>query len=201
MRSARISVVSVVAVVVCAATAAGCANHGKAPSSTATTGASAGQGAMTGPTPGAPSDYSGLLIKAGDLGGDFIAPQPPVLNPNNTAGVAQFFINADKTRRVGDSIQIVADPATAAVGVDNTKANYGGKVSGTWLPVDVGSNGVMISGASPDNSQAVTVLLFTEGRALVDLEFDGGPNDPIDTGVATDVGRKQAAAVKDGLHN
>ena len=41
---------------------------------------------------------------------------------------------------------------------------------------------------SPDNSQAVTVLLFTEGKALVDLEFDSAPNDPIEAGVATDVG-------------
>lgn len=196
MQSARTFVAgwAVVAIAVGAATAAGCAANGKAPSSRSTT-------AVTGPAPGQPTDYSGLLIKADDLGGDFVAPQPPVLNPNNTAGVAQFFVNADKTRRVGDSIQIVADPATAAVGVDNTKANYGGKVTGAWQPVDVGSNGVMISGASPDNSQSVTVLLFTEGRALVDLEFDGGPNDPIDAGIATDIGRKQDAAIKNGLHN
>ena len=190
MHSARTRVAGwAVVAVVGGVTAAGCANHGKAPSSTSPPAASPGV------------DYSGLLIQASDLGGDFVAPQPPVLNPNNTAGVAQFFINADKTRRVGDSIQIVADPATAVVGVNNTKANYGGKVNGDWQPVDVGSNGVMISGASPDNSQAVTVLLFTEGRALVDLEFDGGPNDPIDPGIATDVGRKQDAAIKNGLHN
>ena len=31
-----------------------------------------------------------------------------------------------------------------------------------------------------DNSQAVTVLLFTEGKALVSLEFDSAPNDPTD---------------------
>ena len=109
-----------------------------------------------------------MLIKASDIGGDFTAPQPPVLNPNNAVGVAQLFVNADKSRRIGDSIQIVADPATAAAGLDNTKTNYAGKVSGTWQPVDVGSNGAMISGTSPDNSQAITVLLFTEGRALVE---------------------------------
>jgi hypothetical protein len=124
-----------------------------------------------------------------------------VLNPNNTSGVSQFFINADKSRRVGDSIQIVADPATAAVGVNNTRTNYAGRVSGDWQPIGVGSNGVIISGTSPDNSQSVTVLLFTEGRALVDLEFDGAPNDPIEAGVAADIGRKQDAAIKAGLHD
>ena len=140
-----------------------------------------------------------MLIKPSDIGGDFTAPQPPVLNPNNAPGVAQLFANADNSRRIGDTILIVADPATAAAGLDNTKTNYAGKVSGTWQPVDVGSNGAMISGTSPDNSQAVTVLLFTEGKALVNLEFDSAPNDPIDPGVATDIGRKQDAAIKNGL--
>ena len=77
--------------------------------------------------------------------------------------------------------------------------NYAEKVSGTWQPVDVGSNGAMLSGTSADKSMAVTVVLFTEGKALVHLEFDGAPNDPIDTGVATDVARKQDAAIKNGL--
>jgi len=144
-------------------------------------------------------DYSGLLIKPSEIGGDFTASQSPVLNPNNAAGVAQLFANADNSRRIGDMILIVADPAAAAAGVDNTEANYASKVTGTWQPVDVGSGGTMISGTSPDNSQAISVLLFTEGKALVNLEFDSAANDPIDPSVATDVGRKQDAAIKNGL--
>ncbi|OBF06404.1 hypothetical protein A5730_13710 [Mycobacterium sp. ACS4054] len=151
------------------------------------------------PAPGQPTDYSALLIKVTDIGGDLTTPQPPVLNPNNAPGVAQLFASADNSRRIGDTILIVADPATAAAGIDNTKTNYGGKVSGTWQPVDVGSNGTMISGTSPDNAQAVTVLLFSEGRALVNLEFDSAAGDPIDPAVATDIGRKQDAAIRKGL--
>jgi hypothetical protein len=94
---------------------------------------------------------------------------------------------------------IVADPAAAATGLDNTKTNYAGKVSGTWKPVDVGFNGAMLAGTSADKSMAVTVVLFTEGKALVNLEFDSAPNDPIDPGVVTDVARKQDAAIKNGL--
>jgi hypothetical protein len=139
------------------------------------------------------------LIKPSDIGADFNAPQPPVLLPNNAAGVAQLFANADNSRRIGITIMIVADAAAAAVGVENTKANYEGKVTGTWQPADVGSNGAMISGIAPDNSQAVTVVLFTEDRALVNLEFDSAPNDPIDASVAIDVARKQDAAVKNRL--
>ena len=45
----------------------------------------------------------------------------------------------------------------------------------------------------------MTVLLFTEGKALVDLEFDSAPTDPIDPGIAAEVGRKQDIAIKNGL--
>ena len=176
----------------------GCANN-KTASPPSPGAAASPTGSVTHPSPAPLADYSALLIKASDIGGDLTTPQPPVLNPNNAPGVAQLFATADNSRRIGDTILIAADPATAAAGLENTKTNYAGKVSGTWQPVDVGSNGAMISGNSPDNPQAVTVLLFTEGKALVSLEFDSAPNDPIDPGVAADIGRKQAAAIKNGL--
>jgi hypothetical protein len=206
MELARTTVAGVgVAALVVGTAITGCGNTNKTSSqsssaaSSSATAASTGPGTVTGPSPGQPTDYSGLLIKPSDIGGDLTTPQPPVLNPNNAPGVAQLFANADNSRRIGDTILIVADPATAAAGIENTKTNYAGKVSGTWQPVDVGSNGAMISGPSPDNSQAVTVLLFSEGKALVNLEFDSAPNDPMDPGVATDIGRKQDAAIKSGL--
>ncbi|MGA7051853.1 MAG: hypothetical protein WBZ37_11350 [Mycobacterium sp.] len=146
-----------------------------------------------------PSGYSALLIKPSDIGGDFNASQPPVQNPNGAAGVEVLFANPDNSRRIGDTISIAADPGAAAAGLDNAKHGYAGKFTGTWQPADVGSNGSTISGTSPDQSQAVTVLLFTEGKVLVKLEFAGAANDPIDPGVATDIGRKQDAAIKNGL--
>lgn len=202
MHIARISVAgwAVVAMVAGAVTVAGCGHKSKTTSPPATS-PSATPGAVTSPSSGQPTNYSGLLINASDIGGDFTAPQPPVLNPNNAVGVAQLFVNADKSRRIGDSIQIEADPATASAGLDNTKTNFAGKVNGSWQPVDVSADGTMISGTSTDNSQAITVLLFTEGRALVDLEFDSAPTDPIDPGIAAEVGRKQDVAIKNGLHN
>jgi hypothetical protein len=210
MALARVTAVGwAAATLVVGAATTGCGHHAvspwdrpqatfSSPSSSATT-SSTGPSATTSPSPTQPTDYSSLLIKASDIGADFNAPQPPVVLPNNAAGVAQLFANADNSRRIGITIMIVADPASAAVGVENTKANYAGKVSGTWQPVDVGSNGAIISGSAPDNSQAVTVLLFTEGRALANLEFDSALNDPIDAAAALDVGRKQDAAIKKGL--
>ncbi|OBI01661.1 hypothetical protein [Mycobacterium scrofulaceum] len=204
MKVARIGAAgSAVAAIVVGAAVAGCGGSNNAsptPSVTASRSAGASiSSSVASPAPGQPTDYSALLIKPADIGGDLTAPQPPVLNPNNAPGVAQLFASPDNSRRIGDSILIVADPATAAAGIVNTKANYGGKVSGTWQPVDVGSDGTMISGTSPDNSQAVTVLLFSEGRALVNIEFDTAVADPIDPAVAVDIGRKQDAAIKNGL--
>jgi hypothetical protein len=205
MELARITVAGwATAAIVVGTAITGCGNDHKtsSPSSSASSSSAAasstGSSAVTSPSPGQPTDYSALLIKPSDIGGDLTAPQPPVLNPNNAPGVAQLFANADNSRRIGDTILIVADPATAAAGLENTKTNYAGKVSGTWQPVAVGSNGALISGTSPDNSQAITVLLFTEGKALVNIEFDNAPNDPIDPGLATDIGRKQDAAIKAG---
>ena len=203
MELARVTVAGwAVATLVVGAVSTGCSTGNKtaapsssAPSSSAAT-SSAGSGTAA---PAQPTDYSSLLVKASDIGGDLSAPQPPVLNPNGAAGVAQLFANPDNSRRIGDTILIVADPAMAAAGLDNTKTNYAGKVSGSWQPVDVGSNGALISGTSPDNSQAITVLLFTEGKALVKIEFDSAPSDPIDADIAKDIGRKQDAAIKKGL--
>lgn len=201
MERARMTVTGwAVATIVVGIAISGCGNGSKtaAPPSTG----AAGSSSAANPSPGHPPDYSALLIQASDLGGgDFTAPNPPVLNFNNTTGVAQLFVNADNSRRIGDTILVVDNPSVAAAALENTKTNYAKKVAGTWQPVDVGSNGAMISGTSPDNSQSIAVLLFTEGRALVNLEFDGAPNDPIDPGIATDIGRKQDVAVKNGLHD
>jgi hypothetical protein len=192
MQIARIAVAGwAVATLVVGVATAGCGNDTKAPS----TGAGANGSGSTQPV-----DYAALLVKQHDIGGDFTASGPPVQNPNGAPGVSQLFSNADGSRVIGDAILIVADPATAAVGVANTKNNYASKVTGgDWQPADVGSNGTIISGSMPDNSHAITVLVFSEGKAMVSLEFDSAPNDPIDREVALDIGRKQDAALKEGL--
>lgn len=192
------------ATVMIGAAITGCGSNNKAsspPSATSSSNAatSSVSSAVTGPPPGQVTDYGFLLVKPGDLGGNLTAAQPPLLNPNNAPGVAQLFASADNSRRVWDTIVIGADPAAAAAELGTTRTTYAGKVSGAWQPVAVGSNGTMISGASADHSQAVTVLLFCEGKALVTLEFDSPPNDPTDPGVATDIAHKQDAAIKSGL--
>jgi hypothetical protein len=191
----------VAATVALGAITTGCGSDTKvsSPPSTAAYSTTSGPAAAT--AAAQPTDYATMLITASDIGGDLDAVQPPVLNPNGAAGVAQLFANSDNSRRLLDTILIVGGPAMAAAGVEDAKRSHEGKVRGAWLPVDVGSNGAMISGTSPDNSQAVTVLAFSQGKALVTIEFDSAPNDPIDADVAKDIGRKQDNAIKKGLHS
>ncbi|MEE3751737.1 hypothetical protein KN250_010165 [Mycobacterium intracellulare] len=191
------------AIVAVGAASAGCggADESSSPSVTESSPSASptGSSAVTGPPPGQPTDYGFLLIKPSDVGLGLTAPQSPMLNPNNAPGVAQLFANADSGRRLWDTIVVTADPSAAAAELAGSKSDYAGKVVGDWRPLAVGANGSAISGASPDNSQAMTVLLFTEGKALVTLEFDSAPNDPFDPAAALDIARKQDEAIKRGL--
>jgi hypothetical protein len=149
-----------------------------------------------------PTDYTKLLIKAEDIAlpGDTFTAAPPTQNPNGKAGVATVFSNQGDTREIGDTILILPDPAGAATAVDGAKASLGSSVTGgQQQPAAVGDGGTIVSGTSPDGSKSVTVLLFTEGKAFVTLEFDGKPDDPVPPEFATDIGQKQDAAIKSGL--
>lgn len=147
-----------------------------------------------------PTDYTGLLIRASDL----VAPQaftaaPPINNPNGQPGATTTFSDRDRTRVIVDSIQILPDPAAATRALESAKATTDGYVHGVPDPIAVGAGGATISGPSPDGSKGVTVLLFTEGRAFAELEFDGPPDDLVAPDFVADVGTKQDAAIKRGL--
>ena len=91
--------------------------------------------------------------------------------------------------------------AGATAALEAAKAALGGSVvGGTPAPIEVGSGGISVSGNSPDNAKSVTVVLFTEGRAFVTLEFDGPKDATPPPDFVLDVGQKQALAIKNGLH-
>lgn len=183
----------------------GCgSNKSSTTSSSGSATSPAGAGAASSPGRAPTADYTGLLIKATDivLPGDTFAAQPPTQNPNGQPGAATLFSNQNDTRKIGDDILILPDADTAVSELDEEKAGLGNVVSGgTPAPAAVGTAGTMVSGTSPDGSHAVTVLLFTEGKAFTNLEFDSPPNDPVPAGFVADVGQKQDTAIKNGLHS
>lgn len=148
-----------------------------------------------------PGDYSGLLIKASDLGPDFTAPNPPVQNPNGPGltGVGQSFVNASDNQ-VTATITLFVNPATAASVASTMKDELSKDVPGAPVqPIDVGTNGQMIAGMTPDKSRAETDLTFAEGKAVVFLQFHSAPNDPVPPEFALGVARKQDDVIKNGL--
>jgi len=182
----------------------GCASNKSSTTSSSGSATSAGSSsAASSSSSAAAADYTALLIKASDitLAGDTFSGQPPIQNPNGQPGIAQMFSNQNDTRHVGDTILILPDPDQAVSELDQEKAALGDSVKGgTPAAAAVGTGGTMVSGASPEGSKAVTVLLFTEGKAFTNLEFDSPLNDPVPPQFVTDVGQKQDTAIKNGLH-
>jgi len=147
-------------------------------------------------------DYRRLLIEPGDIntGTDTFATRSSTTNPGGSDGVAALFVNQHDTRAIGDTIVVLPDRAAATTTLNTTVSSLGTVVTGgSPQPSPVGTGGTVVSGTSPDGSKAVTVLLFTEGRAVVRLEFGSAPGDPMPPQVVTDVGKQQQIAVRTGL--
>lgn len=148
-----------------------------------------------------PGDYISLLIKATDIGAPepFTATGPPVLNPNGQRGATITFSDQDKTHTIIDTIQVLPDPAAAANALDSAKGIHREALLAKPLSAEVGVDGTTISGTSPDHSKGETVLVFTEGKAFVTLEFDGPTFALAPPEFVLDVGHKQDDAIKKGL--
>jgi hypothetical protein len=171
----------------------------KASSSTSTASSSSAASTTSGaPTSGiAPlGDYTYLLLQASDVGADATATGPPQQNPGGVAGAALSFGNADRTRTIDDLVVIFTDPTVAAQQATDRAQSFPKYVTTAPQAFEVGTNGLIAVGLSPDNSKAVTYVTFAEGRVGVDLEFDSAPNDPAPREVVLDLARKQDAIVK-----
>jgi hypothetical protein len=202
MRIAR-TIAAATAAATLVVSAVGC---GGKTSSQATSGSAApsstGRGsAAPGSTAPPTGDYVGLLIQASDINApETFTGSPPTNNPNGQPGVATTFSTQDGIHVIKDTIQVLADPAAATNALNAAKTTQGGLIKApSTAAADVGTGGTTLLGNSPDGSKGVTILLFTEGRALVTLQFDGPSESLAPPDFVTDVGNKQGAAVKKGL--
>ncbi|OBB87846.1 hypothetical protein [Mycolicibacterium peregrinum] len=148
------------------------------------------------------SDYSHLLLQAEDVSipPESFTARSSNVNPDGQSGASALFVNADDTRAIADTILIYPDAATASATLKQASAAVSTMVTGGQpQPVPVGSNGTVISGTAPDGSKAVTLLMYTQGRAVVRLEFDSNPDDPVPLQTVASVGRMQQIALRIGL--
>ena len=191
--------VGMAVVAVIALATAGCGGSDQSPSSTKESTISMSSSATSAPsTTAAEADYSSLLIKPTDIGPDATADGAPIANPGGTTGTGQTFKTSDG-RAVVVTIAVFPDAAAAAAMIQPMKDAITDKVDGQQKPVDVGSNGFMVEGPAKKKSMEVSEVVFTQGRALVDLEYDSAPGNPAPSDAVLDVARKQAAAVAAGL--
>ena len=204
MRFSQTVVAGVAAATALTVSVAGCGSHPSSSTSTsgsATSATTTRSSAPTASAPAQPTDYTGWLIKATDINApiQFNGGQP-TNNPNGQPGVAITFSTEDNSHDIKDTIQVLADPAAATNALNAAKGAQGGAVKDPKsAPFNVGTGGTTLSGNSPDNSKGVLVVLFTEGKAFVTLEFDGPADSLPPEDFVTDVSQKQDAAVKKGL--
>jgi hypothetical protein len=185
---------------------AGCGNKSSTPSTSTSSSASATSATSSSGTaaPGAPApsgDYNNLLIQASDINApEPFTATPPTSNPNGQPGVSTTFNTQDGGHAIHDTIQVFSDPAAATNALNAAKGAQGNIIKDPQTqPLDVGTGGTTLLGNAPDNSKGVTILLFTEGKALVTLQFDGPKDTLAPPDFVGDVGNKQDAAVKKGL--
>ena len=146
------------------------------------------------------SDYTTLLIKAADIKApDAFTAGPATKDPNGQQGATVTFTDTDHSHSIIDTIQILPDIQAAANALESAKATHRETLLAKSLNAEVGVGGSTISGLSPDHSKGVTVLVFSEGKAMVTLEFDGPSFALAPPEFITDVGQKQDDLIKKAL--
>ena len=144
----------------------------------------------------AQSDYSTLPVDPNTITDSMAYTAAPLdIDPNGQPGVmAEYTHREGGTRQITTTILVLADPQAATASLAGAAAEVANQSSRS---VDVGTGATLVTGTSPDGTEAVAVLTFTEGNTATTIEFDGPPNDPAPTDMVVELGQKQAAAIRD----
>ncbi|HYO02692.1 MAG TPA: hypothetical protein VET27_12785 [Mycobacterium sp.] len=146
-----------------------------------------------------PGDYAGLPVDPNAVtdSAAYIA-APPTLNPNGQPGVEAVFTHRDSSRTITDTILVLSNPAAASAALAGATPVVVTSIPGGGNePAPVGTDGTIITGASEDGLQSVTVVRFTEGGTAAVIEFSGAPGDPVPSDLAVEYAQRQATAIRD----
>lgn len=202
MRLAQRVVAGVAAATALTLTVAGCGGNQKpSPSTSGSPTSSTGTSTVAPTSSTSGVNYTGWLIPVTDI--DAPVPftgTPPTNNPNGQPGATITFNTQDNSHTIKDTIQVLPDPGAATNALNAAKSAQAGAIKHpNTEAVKIGTDGAVVSGNSPDSSKGIAVLLFTEGKAFVTVEFDGPPDTLPPPDFINDIGQKQDAAVKKGL--
>ncbi|MCX2928943.1 hypothetical protein ORI20_01560 [Mycobacterium sp. CVI_P3] len=207
MRIAQTTTAGLFAAALLVGTAAvGCGSDDKESTSTsssssaaATTSAETSETTSDSASPSAQADdYSNLLLKASDIDPSFTASEPTV-NPNGVPGIGQTMTNPEKKETILFAIFIDESPEAAVQSLQGFKDSIANEVTGEPQPADVGDGGFIASGTSPDGSKAITEVYFTQGTAMVNIEFESEPDDPILDETALAIAKMQDTQIANNL--
>lgn len=210
MKITQASSVGLIGVALLVGTAAvGCGSDDKGSSSSSSSSTSSSSAAAT--TSEAPAtssaaaspsaqagDYSKLLLKASDIDPSFTA-SAPTENPNGVPGIGQTMTNPGKNENILFVIFVDENPAAAVQSLQGFKDTLAKEVDGAPQPADVGDGGFIATGKSPDGSKGVTEVYFTTGKAMVNIEFESAPNDPVQPETALTIAKMQDTQIKNNL--
>jgi hypothetical protein len=142
------------------------------------------------------SDYSTLPVDPNLLTDSLAYSAAPFdINPDGRPGVTAVYTHREGgTRTITTTILILPDAQAATAALTGAAAEVANPQT---KPAAVGTGGTMVSGTSPDGTESVTVLTFTQGNAATTIEFDGPTNDPVPADLVVELGQKQDTAIKD----
>jgi hypothetical protein len=119
-------------------------------------------------------------------------------NPNGQPGIETVYSHRDDSRTITDTILVLPDPATAAAALESLKTPVVTAIpGGATKSAPVGTGGTIVTGASPDGTQSVTVVSFTQGNTATSIEFAGAPGDPVPSELALEYAQRQDTTIKD----
>jgi hypothetical protein len=192
--------VAAAAVIVTLTSVTACGGEAKPPAASSVSTTTPTSSAASTSAPPQSDDYTRLLIDANDITAPEIFTAGKTLkNPMGQPGAATTFSNPDGTHVVGDTILVFPDAAAATAALESAKATQSKRLNGKPVAIDIGTGGTTVSGALPDGSKGVTVLMFTVDKAFTTLEFTGPTEALAPPDFVTDVGQKQATAIRNGL--
>jgi hypothetical protein len=148
------------------------------------------------------TDYSHLLLQAGDLSDDedSFTESSADATPNGVPGASRLFVNADDTRAISLTVAAYPGAPTAEATLREAVATSGTVLAGGEpQPLGVGTGGTIIRGISPDDTKAVTLVLFTHDNVLARLEFGSAPGDPSTDEFVTNIAKMQQIALRVGI--
>jgi len=174
-----------------------------AASSAATSTSAAASATSTDAAP-ASGDLSVLLIKPEAIppgpAGPWVA-EPAKSDPAPPASITQFFKSGD-SNAIQSSIFLLPDEASAAKMVTETLAspNMAALVKGTPAPApNVNKTAQVINGTSADGTASMSVLMFSEGKIVAQVQFMGKAGDPVTPDYLDTVGVIQLDTIQQNM--